>query len=114
MGVIDKITNLSANKIFITLFILTAAEVLWGAVLLPVTTFVATSWWGYEHAVAEAQAAARQFAELLRTLPDRLRSVENIDLNIDALHDANVAGHAVSAIDAGTWHVASADASGPD
>jgi 5-oxoprolinase (ATP-hydrolysing) subunit C len=51
---------------------------------------------------------------LLRTLPDRLRAVESVDLNIDALHDANVAGHAVSAIDAGTWHVASADASGPD
>jgi allophanate hydrolase subunit 2 len=64
--------------------------------------------------MAEAQAEARKFAELLRTLPDRLRAVESVDLNIDALHDANVAGHAVSAIDAGTWHVASADASGPD
>ena len=64
--------------------------------------------------MAEAQAEARKYAELLRTLPDRLRSVENVDLNIDALHDANVAGHAVSAVDAGTWHVASADVSGPD
>ena len=64
--------------------------------------------------MAEAQAEARKFAELLRTLPDRLRRIESVDLNIDALHDANVAGHAVSAIDAGTWHVASADASGPD
>ena len=47
--------------------------------------------------MAEAQAEARKFAELLRTLPDRLRAIESFDLNIDALHDANVAGHAVSA-----------------
>ena len=53
--------------------------------------------------MAEAQAEARKFAELLRTLPDRLRPIENFDLNIDALQDANVAGDAVSAIDAGTW-----------
>ena len=56
--------------------------------------------------MAEAQAEARKFAELLRTLPDRLRAIESFDLNIEALSDANVAGHAVSAIDAGTWHVA--------
>ena len=35
--------------------------------------------------MAEAQAEARKFAELLRTLPDRLRSIENFDLNIEAL-----------------------------
>jgi len=65
--------------------------------------------------MAEAQAAARQFAELLRTLPERLRGIENFDLNIEALSAANVAGHAVSAVDAATWQVASsADISGPD
>ena len=64
--------------------------------------------------MAEAQAEARKFAELLRTLPDRLRDIVNVDLNIDALHDANVAGHAVNAVDAGTWHAVSADVSGPD
>ena len=53
--------------------------------------------------MAEAQAEAKKFAELLRTLLDRLRSVENTELNIEALSDANVAGHAVSAVDAGTW-----------
>ena len=54
--------------------------------------------------MAEAQAEARRwFADLLRSLPDRLRPIENVDLNLDALHDANVAGYAVSAIDAGTW-----------
>jgi 5-oxoprolinase (ATP-hydrolysing) subunit C len=57
--------------------------------------------------MAEAQAAARKFAELLRTLPDRLRGLENFDLNIEALRDANVAGHAVSAVDAGTWQIPS-------
>jgi biotin-dependent carboxylase-like uncharacterized protein len=51
----------------------------------------------------EAQAEARKFAELLRTLPDRLRGLENVDHNIEALRDANVAGSAVSAVDAWTW-----------
>jgi 5-oxoprolinase (ATP-hydrolysing) subunit C len=55
--------------------------------------------------MAEAQAELKKFAELLRTLPDRLRGIENFDLNIEALQDANVAGHAVSAVDAGTWQV---------
>jgi 5-oxoprolinase (ATP-hydrolysing) subunit C len=61
------------------------------------------------HAVSmdEAQAEARKFAELLRTLPDRLHSIENFDLNIEALQDANVAGAAVSAVDARTWQVLS-------
>ena len=57
--------------------------------------------------MAEAQAEVRKFAELLRTLPDRLREIENFDLNIEALQDANVAGSAVSAIDAGTWQIPS-------
>jgi hypothetical protein len=65
--------------------------------------------------MAETQAEAHKFAALLRTLPERLRSIESVDLNIDALHDANVAGHAVSAVDAGTWHAVSlADVAGPD
>jgi len=64
--------------------------------------------------MAEAQEEARKFAELLRTLPDRLRDIVSVDLNVDALHDANVAGHAVNAVDAGTWHAAAADVSGPD
>ena len=54
--------------------------------------------------MAEAQAEFRKFAGLLRTLPDRLRALESFDLNIEALQNANVAGAAVSAIDAGTWH----------
>jgi 5-oxoprolinase (ATP-hydrolysing) subunit C len=55
--------------------------------------------------MAEAQAEARKFAELLRTLPDRLRAIENFDLDIEALRGANVAGAAVSAVDAQTWHI---------
>jgi biotin-dependent carboxylase-like uncharacterized protein len=65
--------------------------------------------------MAEAQAEARKFAQLLRTLPDRLRGIENFDLNIEALQDANVAGSAVSAVDTGTWQIPSAaDALTPD
>jgi biotin-dependent carboxylase-like uncharacterized protein len=51
----------------------------------------------------EAQAEARKFAELLRTLPDRVRAIESFDLNLEALQDANVAGVAISAVDARTW-----------
>lgn len=54
--------------------------------------------------MAEAQDEARKFAKLLHSLPDRLRSIDTIALNIEALQDANVAGHAVNAIDAATWH----------
>jgi biotin-dependent carboxylase-like uncharacterized protein len=64
--------------------------------------------------MAEAQAEARKFAGLLRTLPDRLRAVGNVDLNIEALRDANVAGTAVSAVDARTWQAPSAEALTPD
>jgi biotin-dependent carboxylase-like uncharacterized protein len=55
--------------------------------------------------VEEAQTEARKFAELLRTLPGRLASIESFDLNIEALQDANVAGVAVSAMDARTWQI---------
>ena len=55
--------------------------------------------------MAEAQTEARKLAALLRALPDRLRGIESFDLNIEALRDANVAGSAVSAVDAGTWQI---------
>jgi biotin-dependent carboxylase-like uncharacterized protein len=64
--------------------------------------------------MAEAQAEARKFSELLRTLPDRLRLIDTFDLNIEALQGANVAGSAVSAVDAGTWQTPSADAQAAD
>ena len=54
--------------------------------------------------MAEAQDEVRKFAQLLRSLPDRLRPADTLALNIEALQGANVAGHAVSAVDAGTWH----------
>jgi len=52
----------------------------------------------------EAQAEAKAFAKQLASLPDRVSAIENFDLNIEALQHANVAGAAVSAVDAGTWH----------
>jgi biotin-dependent carboxylase-like uncharacterized protein len=64
--------------------------------------------------MAEAQSEARQFAQLLRSLPDRVRPIEAFDLNIEALQDANVAGAAVSAVDAETWQIPSADAPAQD
>jgi len=60
--------------------------------------------------MAEAQSEAGKFAQLLRSLPDRVRPIETFDLNIEALQDANVAGSAVSAVDAATWHATSVDA----
>jgi biotin-dependent carboxylase-like uncharacterized protein len=58
--------------------------------------------------MAEAQAETRKFHDLLRSLPDRLRGIEDFGLNIEALRDANVAGQAVSATDAATWQIAAA------
>jgi hypothetical protein len=55
--------------------------------------------------MAEAQAEARRFAELFRTLPDRVHDLQNSVLDIDALQSANVAGAAVNAFDAGTWQI---------
>jgi biotin-dependent carboxylase-like uncharacterized protein len=57
--------------------------------------------------VAEAQAEVRTFTELLRALPGRVTDIESFQLNIEALQDANVAGAAVSAVDAGTWQIQS-------
>ena len=54
--------------------------------------------------MAEAQAEAKAFAKFLARLPDRVSALEVFDLNIEALQHANVAGTAVSAVDAGTWH----------
>jgi biotin-dependent carboxylase-like uncharacterized protein len=55
--------------------------------------------------MAEAQAEARKFAELLRTLPDRVHDLQNSVLDIEALQSANVAGAAVNAFDAQTWQI---------
>jgi hypothetical protein len=57
--------------------------------------------------MSAAQAEARRFWKTLRSLPDRLRPIENFDLNIEALQSANVAGAAVSAIDVETWQIPS-------
>ena len=39
---------------------------LWGSLFIPLTAFVAASWWGYERAVADAEAAAERTAVLVR------------------------------------------------
>jgi 5-oxoprolinase (ATP-hydrolysing) subunit C len=64
--------------------------------------------------MAEAQAELHKFARQLRALPDRVKASDAFDLNIEALRDANVAGAAVSAVDAGTWQMPAADALTPD
>ncbi len=40
--------------------------VVWGALLVPTTAFVAASWWGYERAIADAEASAERTAVLVR------------------------------------------------
>lgn len=60
--------------------------------------------------IEEAQAEARRFAEMIRSLPGRLRDIQS-GPNLDALHNANLAGHAVNAFDAATWQT-SADGDG--
>jgi len=64
--------------------------------------------------MAEAQAALRGYEGLIRALPDRLRPIVSVDLNIEALQHANVAGTAVSAVDAGTWQIEVPDLLAPD
>lgn len=58
--------------------------------------------------VAQAQAELRNLASQLRSLPDRVRPAASSDFNLEALQGANLAGTAVSAIDANTWQTASA------
>jgi biotin-dependent carboxylase-like uncharacterized protein len=53
--------------------------------------------------MAEAQAEALALAQLLKSLPGRMRDVRDVSLDADALHHANLAGAAVNAFDAGTW-----------
>jgi allophanate hydrolase subunit 2 len=53
--------------------------------------------------MAEAQAEYRAMASLLRSLPERVHDANAWVLDIEALHSANVAGHAVNAFDVRTW-----------
>ena len=59
--------------------------------------------------MAEAQDEARKFAELLRTLPNRIHDAQNSVLDIEGLQSANVAGAAVNAFDARTWQIQAQD-----
>lgn len=53
--------------------------------------------------ISEAHAEARRYAKLLASLPGLLREAGGAALNLDALQSANIAGSAISAIDAVTW-----------
>lgn len=53
--------------------------------------------------IGEAHAEARRYAKLLASLPGLLREAGGSALNLDALQSANIAGAAISAIDAVTW-----------
>ena len=53
--------------------------------------------------VVEARRAAIAFATLLHDLPARMVDVAHFEFNVAALQNANVAGSAVNAVDAGTW-----------
>jgi len=59
--------------------------------------------------IAEAQAEARKFFGLLRTLLDRVHDLQNCTLDLEALQSANVAGVAVNAIDARSWQIQAQD-----
>jgi biotin-dependent carboxylase-like uncharacterized protein len=59
--------------------------------------------------MAEAQAEARRFKEQIARMPEHVSDVENLALRLEALMTANVAGHAVSATDAATWHAVALD-----
>jgi biotin-dependent carboxylase-like uncharacterized protein len=63
--------------------------------------------------VEEAQALARRRAAEIASLPGRLVEIGAIALNIAALQDANLAGTAVSAIDASTWQLKTAAEDAP-
>ncbi|HEY9024992.1 MAG TPA: hypothetical protein VIP05_11875, partial [Burkholderiaceae bacterium] len=58
----------------------------WGAVLVPLTAFVAAAWWGYEHALGEAQAAADRTAVLVRGQAQR-----TFEIARDIAHRADAA-----------------------
>jgi biotin-dependent carboxylase-like uncharacterized protein len=53
--------------------------------------------------IGKAQATTLRYAATMATLPQRLSDVGDTALDLAALHHANLAGVAVSAIDAATW-----------
>jgi biotin-dependent carboxylase-like uncharacterized protein len=63
--------------------------------------------------IEEAQAEARRFADLIKSLPGRLQPVAS-GPNLEALQSANLAGHAVNAFDAATWQTGVQDKTSND
>ena len=62
--------------------------------------------------VEEAQRLARRHAAELAALPGRITEIGEIALDVASLQDANLAGVAVSAVDAATWQAPGAGAAG--
>ncbi|MDR3466174.1 MAG: biotin-dependent carboxyltransferase family protein [Xanthobacteraceae bacterium] len=62
--------------------------------------------------VEEALRLARRHAADLAALPGRITEIGEIALDVASLQDANLAGVAVSAVDAATWQAPGADAGG--
>jgi 5-oxoprolinase (ATP-hydrolysing) subunit C len=60
-----------------------------------------------EIGIEDAESEARRFAEVIGSLPGQLQAVES-GPNLEALHHANLAGHAVNAFDAATWQTSPA------
>jgi len=58
----------------------------WGALFVPLTAFVAAAWWGYEHAVGEAKASAERTAVLVRGQAQR-----TFEIARDIAHRADAA-----------------------
>ena len=52
----------------------------------------------------DAQDEAKKLSAFLQSLSGRIRAAGSSNLNLDELHHANVAGAAINAIDAATWH----------
>jgi biotin-dependent carboxylase-like uncharacterized protein len=66
-----------------------------------------------EIGIEAAQSEARRFADLIKSLPGRLQPVAS-GPNLEALQNANLAGHAVNAFDAATWQTDTRDKTSND
>ena len=59
--------------------------------------------------MAVVLAEARKFKQLIERMPDHVSDIENVELRLEALMSANVAGHALSATDPATWQAVTSD-----
>ena len=57
--------------------------------------------------IEEAQHLSRAYLNAIDSLPDRLIATSSLNANLNALHNANLAGIAISALDIQTWQALS-------